>query len=78
MSFTQIQLATYEANHFIWRVESQVGYVTLNVPERKNPLTFESYAELRDLFRNLAYDREIRSVVISGTGGNFSSGGGSN
>jgi enoyl-CoA hydratase/carnithine racemase len=75
MSFTQLQLSTYQAQHFIWRVEAGVGYVTLNVPERKNPLTFASYAELRDLFRNLAYDRDIKAIVIDGAGSNFSSGG---
>jgi len=75
MSFTQMQLSAYQAKHFLWRVEQGVGYVTLNIPERKNPLTFESYAELRDLFRNLVYDANIRVVVIDGAGANFSSGG---
>ena len=75
MSFTQTQLSTYQARHFLWRVEQGVGFVTLNVPERKNPLTFESYAELRDLFRDLIYDKEIKAVVIDGAGNNFSSGG---
>lgn len=75
MSFTEIKLSDYQAKHFLWRVEESVGYVTLNIPERKNPLTFDSYAELRDLFRNLVYDREIRTIVISGSGDNFSSGG---
>jgi len=75
MSFTQLTLSDYAAKHFSWRVERGIGYVTLNIPERKNPLTFESYAELRDLFRNLVYDRDIRVVVIDGAGGNFSSGG---
>jgi enoyl-CoA hydratase/carnithine racemase len=75
MSFTQLQLTTYQAQHFLWRVEEGVGYVTLNVPERKNPLTFASYAELRDLFRNLVYDRDIKAIVIDGAGANFSSGG---
>jgi enoyl-CoA hydratase/carnithine racemase len=75
MSFTEIKLSGYQAKHFLWRVAENVGYVTLNIPERKNPLTFDSYAELRDLFRNLVYDREIRTVVINGSGDNFSSGG---
>lgn len=75
MSFTEIKLSGYQAKHFLWRVEQNVGYVTLNIPERKNPLTFDSYAELRDLFRNLVYDREIRTIVINGSGDNFSSGG---
>lgn len=75
MSFTQLQLGDYQARHFLWRVEQRVGYVTLNIPERKNPLTFDSYAELRDLFRNLVYDRDIRTIVIDGAGDNFCSGG---
>ena len=75
MSFTQLSLSNYQARHFRWRVEEGVGSVTLDIPERKNPLTFESYAELRDLFRNLVYDRDIRAIVIDGAGGNFSSGG---
>jgi enoyl-CoA hydratase/carnithine racemase len=75
MSFTQRKLSDYRAQHFLWRVQESVGYVTLNIPERKNPLTFESYAELRDLFRDLVYDKDIRVVVIDGAGGNFCSGG---
>ncbi|MGB5131604.1 MAG: enoyl-CoA hydratase family protein, partial [Steroidobacteraceae bacterium] len=63
------------AKHFLWRVEGRVGRVTLNRPERKNPLTFESYAELRDLFRALTTDGVVRAVVIDGAGGNFCSGG---
>jgi enoyl-CoA hydratase/carnithine racemase len=63
------------AKHFLWRVEGRVGHVTLNRPERKNPLTFESYAELRDLFRALTTDNDVRTVVIDGAGGNFCSGG---
>jgi enoyl-CoA hydratase/carnithine racemase len=60
---------------FIWRREDRVGHITLDRPERKNPLTFESYAELRDLFRALADSDEVRAVVIGGSGGNFCSGG---
>jgi hypothetical protein len=52
-----------------------VATITLNRPEKKNPLTFESYAELRDLFRNLAYANDVRAVVVAGEGGNFCSGG---
>jgi len=52
-----------------------VALVTLDRPERKNPLTFESYAELRDTFRSLVYARQVKAVVIAGAGGNFSSGG---
>ncbi|MFT3665187.1 enoyl-CoA hydratase family protein [Piscinibacter sp.] len=61
--------------HFGWRVERRVGVVTLNRPERKNPLTFDSYAELRELFRTLAYADDVRAVVVQGEGGNFCSGG---
>lgn len=61
--------------HFGWRVERRVGVITLNRPERKNPLTFDSYAELRDLFRSLAYADDVRAVVVQGEGGNFCSGG---
>jgi enoyl-CoA hydratase/carnithine racemase len=61
--------------HSLWRVEDKVGVITLNRPERKNPLTFESYAELRDHFRGLQHSQEIKAVVITGAGGNFCSGG---
>ena len=64
-----------EAKHFLWKVEGKVGVITLNRPEKKNPLTFESYAELRDLFRNLHREKEIKTIVIAGAGGNFCSGG---
>ncbi|WP_133646321.1 enoyl-CoA hydratase family protein [Paraburkholderia flava] len=68
-------LAGYTAQHFVWSVANGVGTVTLNRPERKNPLTFESYAELRDLFRQLAYATDVKAIVIQGAGGNFCSGG---
>ena len=61
--------------HFLWRTEGKVGVITLNRPDRKNPLTFESYAELRDLFLDLQRERAVKTVVISGAGGNFCSGG---
>jgi len=64
-----------QARHFLWRVEGKVGVITLNRPERKNPLTFESYAELRDLFLSLQHEKKISSIVICGAGGNFCSGG---
>ncbi len=67
--------AAYQARHFLWKVEDRVGRITLNRPERRNPLTFESYAELRDLFRGLTTDSVVRVVVIDGAGGNFCSGG---
>ncbi|MEZ5498666.1 MAG: enoyl-CoA hydratase family protein [Steroidobacteraceae bacterium] len=65
----------YKAQHFLWRTAGPVGHVTLNRPERKNPLTFESYAELRDLFRALSYTPRIKAVVVSGAAENFCSGG---
>jgi enoyl-CoA hydratase/carnithine racemase len=61
--------------HFVWHVEGKVGVITLNRPERKNPLTFDSYAELRDHFRALTHAPSIRAVVLRGDGGNFCSGG---
>jgi enoyl-CoA hydratase/carnithine racemase len=67
--------AGYAARHFSWAVESGVATLTLNRPERKNPLTFASYAELRDLFRGLVYAGDVHAVVITGAGGNFCSGG---
>ncbi|KKX31566.1 enoyl-CoA hydratase family protein [Rhizobium sp. LC145] len=67
----------YQARHFLWQAseDGRVATIRLNRPERKNPLTFESYAELRDLFRDLAHASDIRAVVLTGAGGNFSSGG---
>ena len=65
----------YRPKHFKMEVNRKVLTVTLNRPERKNPLTFQSYGELRDLFRNLSYVKQIKSVVIVGAGGNFCSGG---
>ena len=64
-----------EPRHFQWRVEGKVGVITLSRPERKNPLTFESYAELRDFFRVLKEEKSIRAIVLNGAGGNFCSGG---
>ena len=65
----------FKPKHFGWSVEGKVATVTLNRPERKNPLTFESYAELRDTFRALNYVSDVKAVVITGEGGNFCSGG---
>ncbi|MGR6468424.1 enoyl-CoA hydratase family protein [Rhizobium sp. PAMB 3182] len=67
----------YKAEHFLWDVsdDGRVATLTLNRPDKKNPLTFESYAELRDLFRDLAYASDVRTIVLTGAGGNFSSGG---
>lgn len=65
----------YVGRHVLWQVEGKVATITLNRPERKNPLTFESYAELREIFRALAYDATVKVVVLTGAGGNFCSGG---
>ena len=67
--------ADYAPKHFLWSLTGQVGTITLNRPERKNPLTFESYAELRDLFRALQYASDVKVLVVTGAGGNFCSGG---
>jgi enoyl-CoA hydratase/carnithine racemase len=65
----------YQAQHFLWSASGSVATITLNRPEKKNPLTFESYAELRDLFRGLVYADDIKVIVLTGAGGNFCSGG---
>ena len=67
--------ATFQPEHFLWSFAEGVATVTLNRPERKNPLTFDSYAELRDTFRALATTPSVKVVVITGAGGNFCSGG---
>jgi enoyl-CoA hydratase/carnithine racemase len=67
--------ATYAAQHFAWGFVEGVGTITLNRPERKNPLTFDSYAELRNLFDALKYSTDVKVVVVTGAGGNFCSGG---
>ena len=61
--------------HFDWQVEKRVATMTLNRPERKNPLTFDSYAELTETFRGLSAANDVRAVVLTGAGGNFCSGG---
>lgn len=68
-------LAGYEARHFAYAFADGVATLTLNRPERKNPLTFESYAELRDLFRALNSATDVKVIVLTGAGGNFCSGG---
>jgi len=67
--------ASFRPEHFLWELADGVATVTLNRPERKNPLTFESYAELRDTFRALNDARDVKVVIIRGAGGNFCSGG---
>lgn len=70
-----VPLADYSPQHFLLAVVDGVATVTLNRPERKNPLTFESYRELTDFFRACAFDDAIKAIVVTGAGGNFSSGG---
>ena len=69
------EITTYRPEHFLWQVDARVGRVTLNRPERKNPLTFDSYAELRDLFRRLKTAPDVSCIVVQGAGDNFCSGG---
>jgi enoyl-CoA hydratase/carnithine racemase len=68
-------MADLRPQHFVWRVDDGVATVCLDRPERKNPLTFESYAELRDMFRALSYADDVHVVVFAPNGGNFCSGG---
>jgi enoyl-CoA hydratase/carnithine racemase len=69
------ELAHYKAGHFGWAVSGVVATITLDRPDRRNPLTLESYGELRDLFREMAYATDVKAVVLTGAGGNFCSGG---
>ena len=66
---------TFAPEHFIWSFADGVARISLDRPERKNPLTFESYAELRDTFRQLVYVKSVKAVVFAPNGGNFCSGG---
>jgi enoyl-CoA hydratase/carnithine racemase len=66
---------SFAPKHFLWEFADGIATFTLNRPERKNPLTFESYAELRDTFRELVYVRDVKAVIVRGAGGNFCSGG---
>src|SRR5499433_1455683 len=70
-----LPLADYTTKHFLSALVDGVATVTLNRPERKNPLTFDSYRELTDFFRACAFDYALKAVVVTGAGGNFSSGG---
>ncbi|MDB5729444.1 MAG: enoyl-CoA hydratase [Noviherbaspirillum sp.] len=72
---TRQPMSDYRARHFRYEARAGVATVTLDRPERKNPLTFASYAELRDLFRALAHADDVKAVVIHGAGDNFCSGG---
>jgi hypothetical protein len=68
-------LGGYAAQHFGWQVSDGIARITLNRPERKNPLTFDSYAEMRDLFEGLRHADDVKVVVVAGAGDNFCSGG---
>ena len=70
-----IDAETFSPTHFLWDFADGVATITLNRPERKNPLTFESYDELRNCFYALGGAREVKAVVLTGAGGNFCSGG---
>lgn len=67
--------AAYQAQHFSYAFEAGIATITLNRPDKKNPLTFDSYGELRDLFRAFVYATDVKAVVLEGEGGNFCSGG---
>ena len=67
--------AEFRPRHFRWEVRGEVAVITLDRPDKKNPLTFESYAELRDTFRALVDCADVKAVVLTGAGGNFCSGG---
>jgi len=69
------ELAGLKPEHFLWHVEDRIATIQLNRPDRKNPLTFQSYAELRDMFRTLVYATDVDVVVLASNGGNFCSGG---
>lgn len=71
----RIHLAHYAARHFLYSAANGVATITLNRPDKKNPLTFESYAELRDLFRAMLMADDVTVIVLTGAGGNFCSGG---
>src|SRR5580692_6678841 len=68
-------MAALKPAHFLWRVDGTVAVIRLNRPDRKNSLTFDSYAELRDTFRDLRDADDVKAVVFLPNGGNFCSGG---
>ncbi len=69
------RMAGLTPQHFLWQVQDRVAVIRLNRPDRKNPLTFDSYGELRDTFRALVYAEDVDVVVFASNGGNFCSGG---
>ena len=72
---SRVDFTRFKPQHFLWQLDGKVATITLNRPERKNPLTLESYGELRDTFRDLVYADGVKVVVVTGAGGNFCSGG---
>jgi enoyl-CoA hydratase/carnithine racemase len=70
-----LPLSNHRAHHVDFVVTGKVATLTLNRPDRKNPLTFDSYAEIVDLFRAAGKDKGVKAIVVTGAGGNFSSGG---
>src|SRR5688500_8544704 len=72
---TEVRAADLQPTSFRWEVDGAIATVTLDRPERKNPLSFQSYIELRDTFRQLVYATDVKAVVVTGAEGNFCSGG---
>ena len=70
-----MSMAAFKPQHFAWEYHGKVAVIRLTRPERKNPLTFESYAELRDTFRTLTVADDVKAIVFASNGGNFCSGG---
>lgn len=75
MTQDKFSTSVIQPKHFQWAMDGKVAIITLSRPEKKNPLTFDSYGELVDTFRRLQHVSEIKAVVVTGAGGNFSSGG---
>jgi enoyl-CoA hydratase/carnithine racemase len=75
MYFKELKLAEYKAKYFNYSAANGIATISLNYPERKNPLSLDSYAELRDLFRDMVYATDIKAIVFASSGGNFCSGG---
>lgn len=71
----RVDFANFNPKHFAWELDGKVATITLNRPEKMNPITLEAYAELRDTFRDLQYADDIKMIVITGAGDNFCSGG---
>ena len=70
-----LPLSAYMSRHVRFAVDGKVATLTLDRPDKKNPLTFDSYAEIVDLFRTAAKDKQVKAIVVTGAGGNFCSGG---